>query len=83
MGKSRPRSVPTAFSPKAHLKLYGRVRNSGGLFGRVFSSEYCRIRETAQYMGLGPVAATPAIMNMHAVEFVGDQDAVKTMCFLS
>jgi phosphohistidine phosphatase SixA len=44
--------------------------------GRVFSSKYCRTRETHQCMGLGPVTATPAIMNMRAVEFVGDQDAV-------
>ena len=43
--------------------------------GRVFSSEYCRTRETVQYMGLGPVTATPAIMNMRAVEFLGGQDA--------
>ncbi len=44
------------------------MRNSGGLLGRVFSSKYCRTRETAQYMGLVPVTATPAIMNMRAVE---------------
>lgn len=52
------------------------MRNSGGLLGRVFSSKYCRTRETPQYMGLGPVTETPAIMNMRAAEFVGDQDAV-------
>lgn len=44
--------------------------------GRVFSSEYRRTRETAQYMGPDPVTATPAIMNMRAAEFVGGQDAV-------
>jgi len=44
--------------------------------GRVLSSEYCRARETAQLMALGPVTATRAIMNTRAAEFVGGLDAV-------
>ena len=44
--------------------------------GRVYSSEYCRTRETAQYLGLGAVETTQAIMNMRAAAFVGGTDAV-------
>jgi phosphohistidine phosphatase SixA len=44
--------------------------------GRVLSSEYCRARETAQLMDLGPVTTTRAIMNTRAAEFVGGLDAV-------
>ena len=44
--------------------------------GHVLSSEYCRTRETAQHMNLGPVTATRAIMNTRAAEFVGGLDAV-------
>jgi phosphohistidine phosphatase SixA len=44
--------------------------------GRVLSSEYCRARQTAQSMGLGPVTATRAIMNTRAAEFAGGLDAV-------
>jgi phosphohistidine phosphatase SixA len=44
--------------------------------GRVLTSEYCRTRETAQHMDLGPVTATRAIMNTRAAEFVGGLDAV-------
>jgi len=43
---------------------------------RVLSSEYCRARETAQLMDLGPVTATRVIMNTRAAEFVGGLDAV-------
>jgi phosphohistidine phosphatase SixA len=44
--------------------------------GQVLSSEYCRARETAQHMELGPVTATREIMNTRAAEFVGGLDAV-------
>jgi broad specificity phosphatase PhoE len=43
---------------------------------RVFSSEYCRTRETAQYMDLGSVSSTHAVMNMRAAEFVGGRHAL-------
>jgi broad specificity phosphatase PhoE len=42
--------------------------------GRVFSSEYCRTRQTAQLMNLGRVETTRAIMNMRAASFVGGTD---------
>jgi phosphohistidine phosphatase SixA len=44
--------------------------------GRVLSSEYCRARETAQLMDLGPVTATRALMNMRVAEMVGGRAAV-------
>lgn len=43
---------------------------------RVLSSEYCRTRETALRLGLGPVETTRDIMNMKAADFVGGRDAV-------
>ncbi|RJQ77894.1 MAG: histidine phosphatase family protein [Desulfobacteraceae bacterium] len=52
------------------------MRRLGIPVGRVFSSEYCRTRETAQLMDLGPVAPTLAVMNMRAAEFVGGREAV-------
>lgn len=42
--------------------------------GRVFSSEYCRSRQTAQFMNLGRVETTRAIMNMRAASFVGGEE---------
>ena len=44
--------------------------------GRVLSSEYCRTRQTAQLMGLGPVVPTQAIMNMLVADMVGGRQAV-------
>ena len=44
--------------------------------GRVLSSEYCRTRETARLMNIGPVQPTRSIMNMRAAEFVGGREAV-------
>lgn len=52
------------------------IRHLAIPIGRVFSSEYCRTRETAQHMGLGEVTPTIAVMNMRAAEFVGGRDAV-------
>ncbi|MHC4456989.1 MAG: histidine phosphatase family protein, partial [Planctomycetota bacterium] len=44
--------------------------------GHVLASEYCRTRETAQLMDLGPVRTTRAIINMLVAEFVGGKNAV-------
>jgi broad specificity phosphatase PhoE len=44
--------------------------------GRVLSSEYCRARQTAELMNLGPVAPTRAIMNMLVADMVGGRAAV-------
>ena len=44
--------------------------------GRVLSSEYCRTRETALLMDIGPVQPTREIMNMRVVEMVGGAEAV-------
>lgn len=42
---------------------------------RVLSSEYCRARQTAEGLGLGPVETTPDIMNLRAAEYVGGRGA--------
>lgn len=44
--------------------------------GRVLSSEYCRTRQTAQLMDLGPVVPTRVIMNMRVAQMVGGREAV-------
>ena len=44
--------------------------------GRILSSEYCRTRETAQLMNLGPVRPTRTIMNMRVADMVGGREAV-------
>jgi broad specificity phosphatase PhoE len=44
--------------------------------GRVLASEYCRTRETAQLMELGPVNTTREIINMRVAELVGGREAV-------
>ena len=44
--------------------------------GRVLSSEYCRTRETAELMEVGPVVTTRNIMNMRVAEMVGGREAV-------
>ena len=44
--------------------------------GRVLASEYCRTRQTAQLMNLGPVKTTRMIMNMRVAELVGGPNGV-------
>jgi len=44
--------------------------------GRVLSSQYCRTRQTAQLMDIGPVVPTLAIMNMRVADMVGGPEAV-------
>ena len=44
--------------------------------GHILSSEYCRTRETAQLMNLGPVRPTRTIMNMRVADMVGGREAV-------
>lgn len=44
--------------------------------GRVLSSEYCRTKETAQLLALGPVKTTRNIMNMRVADMVGGREAV-------
>jgi broad specificity phosphatase PhoE len=44
--------------------------------GQILASEYCRTRETAQLMDIGPVTPTPMVMNMLAAEYVGGREAV-------
>lgn len=62
---------------RATAKRIGRaLRRLSIPIGPIFSSEYCRTRETARHMGLGPVKPTLDIMNMRAAEFVGGRDAV-------
>lgn len=52
------------------------IRRLGIPVEGVFSSEYCRARETAQLMGLGTVTPGMDVMNMRAATFVGGQAAV-------
>jgi hypothetical protein len=42
----------------------------------VLASQYCRTRETARLMDLGPVTPTLEIMNMRAAPLVGGREAV-------
>jgi broad specificity phosphatase PhoE len=44
--------------------------------GLVLSSEYCRARETARLMDLGPVSTTRNLMNMRAADLAGGSEAV-------
>ena len=44
--------------------------------GRILSSEYCRARETAQLMNLGPVLPTRSLMNTRVAYLVGGQKEV-------
>lgn len=57
-------------------KIGEAIRRLGIPVGRVFSSEYCRTRQTAEFMDLGPVTTTIDIMNMRAADFVGGRKAV-------
>lgn len=52
------------------------VRRLGIPIGRVWASAYCRTRETARYMALGPAATTADILNLRAAEFVGGREAL-------
>lgn len=62
---------------RATAKRIGRaIRRLSIPIGPVFSSEYCRTKETAEQMDLGPVSPTLEIMNMRAADFVGGRDAV-------
>ena len=62
---------------RAAAKRIGRaIRRLSIPIGPVFSSEYCRAKETAEQMDLGPVSPTLDIMNMRAADFVGGREAV-------
>ncbi len=43
--------------------------------GEVLSSEYCRSRETAELLDVGPVTTTLDIMNLRAADYVGGRAA--------
>ena len=58
-------------------KRIGRaIRRLGIPVEAVLTSEYCRTQETGQLLGLGPVTATLAVMNMRAAGFVGGREVV-------
>ena len=57
-------------------EIGGAIRRLDIPVSRVFSSQYCRTRQTAKLLGLGPVSPTPDIMNLRAADFVGGRDAV-------
>ncbi|MFW5635403.1 MAG: histidine phosphatase family protein [Thermodesulfobacteriota bacterium] len=52
------------------------IRRLGIPIGPVFSSQYCRARQTAEQMALGPVKATIEIMNLRTADFAGGRNAV-------
>ncbi len=57
-------------------RIGSAIRNMQIPVGRVWSSEYCRTRETARHLNLGHVTTTHDIMNTRAAEFVGGYDAL-------
>ena len=44
--------------------------------GKIYSTEYCRTKETAELFGLGRVETSRLIMNMLAADFFGGSQAV-------
>lgn len=44
--------------------------------GDIFASEYCRSKETAELLGLGPVQTTRDILNARAAEYIGGREAL-------
>ncbi len=66
----------SAAGRRAARRIGEAIRHLNIPVGRVFSSEYCRSRETAQQMDIGPVASTQAVMNLRAAEFLGGREAV-------
>jgi broad specificity phosphatase PhoE len=72
-GRMRQLSEPGAETAR---RIGAAIRRLDIPIGRVLSSEYCRTRETAQNMALGPVETTREIMNMKAAEFAGGRDRV-------
>ena len=44
--------------------------------GEVIASPYCRTRETAELMHLGPVVESFQVMNLRAAAFVGGRSAI-------
>jgi len=60
----------------AARKIGTAIRRMNIPVGRVWSSEYCRTRETARHLNLGPVSTTIDIMNLRAAAFVGGHDAL-------
>jgi phosphohistidine phosphatase SixA len=77
----------TSCDPEEMRQLSQRGRESARRIGEhlkelqipvaaIYSSEYCRARETARLMGLGEVTATRALMNMRVAEMVGGREKV-------
>ncbi len=60
----------------AAARIGRAIRRLGIPVEGVFASQYCRARETARLMALGPVTPTLEIMNMRAAEFVSGREAV-------
>jgi phosphohistidine phosphatase SixA len=60
----------------AAQRIGAAIRRLGIPIGRVLASEYCRTRETARLMNLGPVGTTREIINMRVAELVGGRSAV-------
>jgi phosphohistidine phosphatase SixA len=54
----------------AAQRIGAAIRRLDIPIGRVLASEYCRTRETARLMNLGPVGTTREITNIRGVELV-------------
>ena len=57
-------------------RIGAAIRGLGIPVGRVISSEYCRTRQTAELMDIGPVEPTRAVMNMRVAHLVGGSERV-------
>ena len=60
----------------AARKIGAAIRRLKIPVGRVWSSPYCRTRETARHLNLGPISITYDIMNLRTAQFVGGHDAL-------
>lgn len=62
---------------RAEARRIGEAMRALGIpVGQVLSSEYCRTRETALLLGLGPVTPTRSLMNMLVADLVGGRELV-------
>lgn len=69
---------------KAQARRIGDWLRAGGIMSaRVFSSQWCRSLETAQLIGLGPVAELPALNSFFNKPKASESTMAALMAFLS
>ncbi len=71
---TRMRQLSTA-GREAARRIGTAIRGLEIPVSRVLSSEYCRAKETAELLSLGPVETTREIMNLRSAEYVGGREA--------